>query len=197
MPPVRKFALLPPRLQDMLRQLFVANGFGNIEAITEQLNGWCEKEGIPLTFGKSTVGDESQRFKRAQETMAAVTRQMQAVADSTADSSAKRAESLLAAVGTELFSALMDARTAEATPEPDKRIALMGKAALAAARLTNASVVQQTFRTEVEARTKAAAERVAKLAKKGGASPETIREIREQILGIVKRGPDSSAPAAS
>ena len=147
MPPVRKFALLPTDLQQQLRELFVANGFGNIEAITEELNGWCQKEGIPLSFGKSSVGEEALRFKRAQETIAAVTLQMQAVADSSGDSAAKRAESLTAAVSTELFSALIDARTAEATADPEARIALMGKAALAAARLTAASVTQQTLLT--------------------------------------------------
>ena len=186
MPPVRKFALLPTDLQQQLRELFVANGFGNIEAITEELNGWCQKEGIPLSFGKSSVGEEALRFKRAQETIAAVTLQMQAVADSSGDSAAKRAESLTAAVSTELFSALIDARTAEATADPEARIALMGKAALAAARLTAASVTQQTFRAEVEKRSQVAAEKVAKLARKGGADAKTIADIKTLILGIPK-----------
>lgn len=196
MPPVGKIALLPAEIRDWLFTAFVERGFGSIEQITEELNLLMKQAGVAITIGKSAVGEASKRYKRAQESIAAVTRQMQAIADSAGDSGAKRAEALTAIVSTDLFEALVDAREAEGTDDPIARVELMNKAALAALRLTSSSVRQQAFRAEWEARTKAAADRVAKLAKRGGADAKTVTEIKEMVLGIVKRDGAPPAPTA-
>ena len=92
MPPVGKIALLPAEIRDWLFTAFVERGFGSIEQITEELNLLMKEAGVAITIGKSAVGEASKRYKRAQESIAAVTRQMQAIADSAGDSGAKRAE---------------------------------------------------------------------------------------------------------
>lgn len=197
MPPVGKIALLPEAMRVWLHKAFVERGFGDIVALTDELNALCKAGGVAITIGKSAVGEASRKYKRAQESIAAVTRQMQAVADSAGDNAARRSEALNALVSTELFGALVDAREAEGTDDPEARVALMNKAALAAARLTNASVLQQTFRAEVEARTRDAADKAAKIAKRGGADPKTVAEIRASILGIVKRDSPTTRPGAA
>jgi Protein of unknown function (DUF3486) len=116
------------------------------------------------------------------------------VADSAGDSSVKRNESLMALVSTELFEALVDAQQAEATDDPAARIALLNKAALAAARLTNSSVTQQQYRADVEGKAKAAADAVAKIAKTGGLTKAQQIEIRNSILGIAARAAPQPQP---
>ena len=195
MPPVSRIMLLPPEIREWLHKAFVERGFGDIQGITDDLNALCKEGGVAITLGKSAVGAASQRYKRAQESIAATTLQMQAIADSAGDNAAKRSEALNALVATDMFNALMDARNAEAEDDPAARVVLLGKAALAAGRLTNSSVLQQQWRQEVETRVKDSADRAAKIAKKGGADAKTVAEIRASILGIVKRDTPPAAAA--
>jgi hypothetical protein len=184
MPPVSKIAKLPPALREQLHQAFVAHAYGDIEAITAKLNAWLKQAGLDMTIGKSAVGEESQRVRRAQEAIAAATRSMQLIADTAKDDADKRGEALNALVSKDLFEALLDASEAGAEPNPAKRIALLNKAALAAGRLTTTSVRQRAFRHLVEERTKAAAEAVERIARKGGMKPDQVNEIKARIMGI-------------
>lgn len=192
MPPPRKLNQVPPELLQWLHQTFVERAFGDIEGITKELNDLMKKAGVAISIGKSAVGEESLRVRRAQEAIAATTRQMQLIADTARDDADKRGEALNAMVSHQMFEALLLANEAGSTVEPDKRIALMNKAALAAGRLTTTSVRQRQWRHQVEERAKAVAEAVSKIAKTGGMNPEKVREIRAQILGITKK----AAPAA-
>ena len=197
MPPVGKIARLPEDIRKWLHDTFVERSFGDIVAVTEDLNALMKQGGVAITIGKSAVGNEALKVKRAQEAIAATTRHMQLLADSAKDDADKRGEALNAMVSTELFEALICAREAEVEPDVDKRLGLMNKAALAAARLTTSSVRQRKFRSEVEDRAKAAADKVAKIVKKGGMDAQTAAEIRSQILGIVKREPPAEPRASS
>lgn len=189
MPPVSKIAQLPPEIRAWLEKTFVERGFGDIVSITEELNDLMKRGGVAITIGKSAVGAESQKVKRAQEAMAAATRQMQLIADTARDDADKRGEALNALVSMGLYDALLLAREAEAEPDAGKRIGLMNKAALASARLTTTSVRQRQWRHQVEERAKAAADAVAKIVKQGGMSQAQVREIRAQILGVAKAAP--------
>lgn len=194
MPPVPKIAKLPPELRTWLHQTFVERAFGDIEAITEELNALMKEAGVAISIGKSAVHAESQKVRRAQEAIASATRAMQLIADTATDQADKRGEALNAMVSEGLFEALLAAREAEAEEDPGKRINLMNKAALASARLTTTSVRQRKWRAEVEDKAKAAADAVTKIARTGGLKPDQVREIRAQILGITKR---PAAPAAT
>ena len=193
MPPVPKIALLPEEIRQWLHKAFVERGYGDIVGLTEDLNAMMKAGGVAITIGKSAVGVEAQRVKRATEAIAATTRQMQLLADSASDDADKRGEALNAMVSAEMFEALLCAREADGEADPAARIALMNKAALAAARLTTSSVRQRQFRSEVEDKAKRAAAAVNKIVKKGGMDAATAAEIRSQILGIAKR--ETKAPA--
>lgn len=194
MPPVSKIAQLPPELRQWLHQTFVERAFGDIEGITEELNALMKEAGVAISIGKSAIGAESLKVKRAQEAIAAATRSMQLIADTATDQADKRGEALNALVSEGLFEALLLAREAEAEPDAGKRINLMNKAALASARLTTTSVRQRKWRAEVEEKAKVAADAVTKIARAGGMSADQVREIRSQILGIAKQARPQEQP---
>lgn len=194
MPPVGKIAQLPPEIRSWLEQTFVDRAFGDIVNITAELNELMKRAGVAITVGKSAVGAESQRVKRAQEAIAATTRAMQLIADTATDEADKRGEALNAMVSKGIFEVLLDVQEAGAEEDPGDRMKLLNRAALAAGRLTTTSVKQRQWRHEVEQRAKAAADAVTKIAKKGGMTPDQVREIRAQILGVAGASGSSRAP---
>lgn len=196
MPPRGKIAALPEEIRAWLHKALVERGFGDIVALTEELNALCKEGGVAVSVGKSAVGAESQRVRRAQEAIRATTEAAKLIAESSEDAGDTRSEAALALVQSEVFELMLQVREAGDTDDPGARLKLMASVAKSVATLSRARVNQSKWRTEVDAKAKAVAERVAKLAKKGGASPDTIREIRERILGIVKRGPDAQSAAA-
>ena len=187
MPPVGKIASLPDELRTWLQQAIVARAFGDIVGLTEDLNALCKEGGVAITIGKSAVGVEAQRYKRAQSAIRATTEAMKLIADTSADDMDKRGEALNAKITTDMFETLFDAIEAGAVDDPLDRLAMLNKASLSAARLTTTSVRQRKHRAEVEDRARAAADKVTKLARQGGMSEATVAEIRASILGIPNR----------
>lgn len=195
MPPRSKIAQLPPEIREWLHKSFVERAFGDIEGITQELNNLMKQAGVAISIGKSAVGAESQKVKRAQETIKATTEAARLIAESSRDDSDSRSEAAMALVQSEVFELLLQVREAESMDDPLVRLSVMSEAALAVSRLSRARVAQAKWRTEVEAKAAAAAAKVEQLAKKGGMSAKTIKEIKESILGIVKREPNSQATA--
>lgn len=193
MPPPSKIAQLPPEIREWLHRSFVERAFGDIEGITAELNALMKEANVAISIGKSAVGAESQKVKRAQETIRATTEAAKLIAESSRDDADARGEAVMALITSDLFECLLQAREAEDTSDPIERMAAMSKAATAASRLTRARVNQAQWRTQVEERTKAAADKVAKLAKKGGMDAKTVAEIRSSILGIARREPAQGA----
>lgn len=198
MPPVSKIRQAPPELQRALHAMFVEKAFGSIEEVTEWFNGELQAQGIALRVGKSAVGLESQRVRRAQEAIAATTRAMQLIADTAPDEADKRGEALNAMVSQGVFEVLLDVQQATEEEDPADRMALLNKAALASARLTTTSVRQRQWRAEVESKAKAEADAVERIARSGGLTDQQCSEIRARILGIAKpaaRPPPQAAAA--
>ena len=195
MPPVGKIAQLPDDIRSWLHKAIVERGYGDILALTEELNALCKEGGVAITIGKSAVGAESQRVRRAQEAIRATTEATKLIADASRDDSDSRSEAVMAIVQSEVFELLLQVReAADDAMDPVDRIKLLRGVGKTAAEMSRARVNQTKWRHEVEAKAKAAADSVAKIAKQGGASPDTIRAIREQILGITKRsGPTDGA----
>ena len=187
MPPVSKIAQMPAEIREWLHKAFVARGFGDIEAITEQVNALMKEAGVAITIGKSAVGAESQKVKRAQEAIRATTEAAKMIADSSPDVGDNRSAGAMAIVQSEVFELLLKLRESDEIDDPSARLAVMSEAALLLSRLSRSRVYQSRWNVEVEAKAKAAADVVSKLAKKGGLDAKTVHEIRASILGIVKR----------
>lgn len=195
MPPVGKIAQLPADLREWLHKTFVDRAFGNIEAVTDELNALMKEAGVAITIGKSAVGVESQRVKRAQEAIKATTEAARLIAESSSDPGDNRSAAAMAIVQAEVFDLLLQIRESEEETDPLVRLGVMNEAALGLSRLSRARVNQAKWQDELDARAQAAADKVSKIAKKGGMDAKTVNEIRASILGIIKREPGQARPA--
>ena len=194
MPPPSKIATLPEALRAWLRKAIVERGYGDIVALTAELNELCKEGGVAITVGKSAVGEESKRVKRAQEAIRATTEAAKLIAESSPDEADHRSAAAMAIVQSEVFELLLKIRESDDLDDPVARLGVMNEAALGLSRLSRSRVNQSQWATKVGDRAKAAAEKVAKIAKQGGADAKTVAEIRRSILGIVKR---DQPPAAA
>ena len=186
MPPVGKIAQLPEDLRAWLHKAIVQRGYGDIVALTEELNALCKEGGVAISVGKSAVGVESQRIKRAQEAIRATTEAARLIAESAPDEGDHRSAAAMAIVQSEVFDLLLKVRESDEIEDPVERLGIMNEAALGLSRLSRSRVNQARWADELDKRAKAAAERVEKLAAKGGMDARTVAEIRASILGIVK-----------
>lgn len=193
MPAPGKIARLPAEVRQWLHRAIVERGFGDIEGLTAELNALCKEGRVAVTIGRSAVGAESQRVKRAQEAIRATTEAARLIAEASADQADTRSEAAMALVQSEVFELMLQVREAGESDDPAARLKVMASIAKSVSMLSRARVNQAKWRDEVEAKVKAAAERASKLLKQGGASPATVRMIREQILGITQR---AEAPRA-
>lgn len=196
MPAPSKIAQMPPEIREWLHRAFVERAFGDIVEITEQLNDKLKEAGVAIYVGKSAVGAESQKVKRAQESIKAATEAAKILTDTSRDDGNTRGEAVMALLETEMFECILAVREAADMDDPLDRMNSMSKAAKNMAGLSRARVNQAKHRIELEARVQAAADKVAKLAKKGGLDANTVSEIRRNILGIKDRAKGSDgAPA--
>lgn len=196
MPPASKIAQMPDEIRQWLHQAFVERAFGDIVGLTEELNAKLKEAGVAIYVGKSAVGAESQKVKRAQESIRAATEAARLLTETSRDDGNMRGEAVMALIETEMFEAILAVREAEDIEDPLERMNALSKAAKNIAGLSRARVNQARHRLELEAKVKAAADKVAKLAKKGGLDAATVSEIRRSILGI-KQQEAPSGPAAS
>jgi hypothetical protein len=193
MPPRSKIATLPDDLRAWLHKALVQRGYGDIVALTQELNDLCKQGGIAITVGKSAVHAESQKVQRAQEAIRATTEAARLIAEASTDQADHRGEAAMALVQSEVFELMLQVREAGDTADPAARLKTMASIAKSVSMLSRARVNQAKWRAEVDAQVQAAADKVTKLAKAGGANASTIREIRESILGITARS--NQAPA--
>lgn len=186
MPPVGKIAQLPDHVRAYLHKLLVERGFGDIVAVTAEINDMCKQGGVAITLGKSAVGAESLKLRRAQESIRATTEAARLIAETSPDEADHRSVAAMAIVQSEMFDLLLKVREADDLEDAD-RMGVMNAAALALSRISRSRVNQSRWAVEVEARAKAAADTAGKLARQGGLSEATVAEIRASILGIVPR----------
>lgn len=197
MPPRTKIAKLPENIRAWLRRAIVEHGFGDITALTAELNALCREGGHDVTIGRSAVGAESQRVRRAQEAIRATTEAARLIAETSADAPDRRSEATMAMVQGEVFQVMLQIQDARDSDDPAERLKLMANVAKSISQLSRARVNQARWAEEWSARAKAAADKVARMAKDGGASPAIIRQIKEEILGIAARRPAQAEAAGA
>lgn len=187
MPPVGKIAQLPPELRQWLHEALVERAFGDIRGVTEELQERLREAGVAVYIGKSAVGAESQKVKRAQEAIRATTEAARLIAESSKDSADHRSEGAMALVQSEVFELMLEIREAEEQIDPVAKMKLLANVAKSVAMMSRARVNQAKWSEEVNAKALAAADKVGKLARAGGLDKKTVDEIRSSILGISKR----------
>lgn len=187
MPRVAKIARLPPELRAWLRKALVERGFGDIVALTKELNELLAASGSTETIGKTAVGVEAQRVKQLQEDVFATTEAARVLRENSRDDGDLRSEAIMATIQTDVWKVLLALRTAASIEDPMERLKALSKAASSVAEMSRARVGQAKWSTEIDARVQAAADKATRLVRKAGADPKTIAEIRASIMGITQR----------
>lgn len=170
---------LPEPVREALNRELSARNFSGYEALEE----WLSEQGFEIS--KSAIHRYGQKIERRMAAIKASTEAAKFITEAAGDDQDARSEAVIALVQTEMFDsiiAIQEAGDEELTPA--ERLGMMSSAAKNIATLARASIAQKQFKTTVQARATEAAEKVAKLAKKGGMSAATVEEIKRSILGI-------------
>ncbi len=170
---------LPQEVREALnRELTARNFTGYVE-----LEDWLRGQGFEIS--KSAIHRYGQKIERRMAAIKASTEAAKFIVDAAGDDADARSEAVIALVQTEMFDSIIAIQEAgDDDLSAEDRLGMMSAAAKNIATLTRASLAQKEFKTKVLARAQEAAEKVAKLAKKGGMSAAAVDEIKRSILGI-------------
>lgn len=173
---------LPEDIRRWLERTLSDQNFSGYEA----LEAMAREKGYSIS--KSAIHRHGQKIERRMAAIKASTEAAKMITEAAGDDQDARSEAVIALVQTEMFDSIIAIQEASDTDDkkltPEDRLGLMSKAAKNIATLARASIAQKQFKTQVQARATEAAEKVAKLAKKGGMSASTVEEIKRSILGI-------------
>jgi len=157
--------------------------------IERNFSGYAELEALLRSKGfelsRSAIHRHGQKVERRMAAIKASTEAARLISEAAADDQDARSEALHALVQTELFDTILNLQEAgEADIDPKERVKLLSAAAKTIATLTRASVNLKRFQTEVRARLDAASASVANIARAGGLSEDSVREMLK-VLGAV------------
>lgn len=168
MAPRSKIAKLPAETKAWLDRALSDNNFADYELLAAEL----KTRGFDIS--KSAVHRYGQEFETRLSALRMATEQARAISESIPDDAGAMNDALIRLVQQKAFDTLLKMEEGA----PMKEIGLM------VARLSNATVKQKQWATEVREKAASAAEAVEKIAKKGGLSAAAVTEIRSRILGI-------------
>lgn len=169
MPPRSKVSTLPPEVKTWLDQALVENNFSDYESLSEEL----AERGYRIS--RSSLHRYGQGFEDKLAALRLASEQARAIVTTAPDDEGTVNEALLRMVQEQLFQLLKDGGDVD-----------LPKVARAVADLGRASVVQKKWQVEARAKAEAAAERVEKIARKGGLDADTVSTIRRTILGVAQ-----------
>ncbi len=177
MPKRSKIATLPAEVRKWLDNALIEGNFSGYEALEAELAA----RGV--TVGKSSIHRYGANLERRLQAIKASTEAAVMIMEAAPDDQDARSGAIVSLVQTELFDTIMKLQEA-ADADPAARVKLLSAAAKNIAALTRASVNLKKWQIEIRDKVKAVADRVARLAKKGGFSAKTADDIRREILGI-------------
>jgi Glu-tRNA(Gln) amidotransferase subunit E-like FAD-binding protein len=170
---------LPEEVRNALNQELAARNFTGYA----ELEDWLRGQGFEIS--KSAIHRYGQKIERRMAAIKASTEAAKFITEAAGDDQDARSEAVIALVQTEMFDSIIAIQeAADEELSAAERLGMMSDAAKNIAALTRASIAQKQFKTIVQARAQEAADKVAKLAKKGGMSASTVDEIKRSILGI-------------
>ena len=168
-------ATLPEDIRHAFERKLAENGFANYTELTQ----WLHEQGYEVS--RSAVHRYGQQVERRYASIKASTEAARLIAEGANDEGDTRSEALMALVQTELFDALVAiGEVPDEDLSPMQRFDMMSEGARRMAGFISAG----TRLKEYQAKVAAAADDVAKQARKGGLSDEAAEAIRKQILGI-------------
>ena len=170
---------LPEPVRKALNGELAARNFSGYEA----LEAWLRDQGFEIS--KSAIHRYGQKIERRMQAIKASTEAAKLIVEAAGDDQDARSESVIALVQTEMFDSIIAIQEADDDElSASDRLGLMSKAAKNIATLARASIAQKQFKATVQAKAAEVADKAARLASKGGMSPDAAAEIRKMILGI-------------
>ena len=179
-----KIAQLPPELKEWLDDALVRSNFSRYEQLVAELKARGAELGITADASKSGLHRYGSNLEKKLGAIKASTEAAALIAKSAPDDADQRSGAVISLIQTELFNVLVALQEADAADDPTKRAKLLSAVAKNVATLSRASVHQKRHDIEIRGKTEAAADRAARIGKKGGLSKNAVDEIRREILGI-------------
>jgi len=159
-------------------------------ALTERnFSGYAELETLLRDKGyqlsRSAIHRYGHKIERRMAAIKVSTEAARLISEAAQDDQDARSEALHALVQTELFDTILNLQeAAEGNIDPKERVKLLSAAARNIADLTRSSVNLKRFQAEVRVRLEAASANVEKIARAGGLSDESVREMLK-VLGAI------------
>lgn len=184
MPKRSKVETLPTAVKEWLDRALVTGNFAGYTALEAELRD----RGYGI--GKSSIQRYGSNLERKLAAIKASTEAARIIAEAAPDDAGQLSGAVMGMIQTEVFNVLVGLQeleqSAEGGDEESKmaRAKLLSQLAKNVATLSRASVSQKKHEIEIRGKARAAAEAVAKVARKGGLSANAINDIRAQILGI-------------
>lgn len=178
MPKRSPLTRLPPELKRWLEDELLRRGFSDYRALAADL----QAKGVAAS--KSGLHRYGSNLERRLSAIRASTKAAALIAKDSPDDADDRSAAVISLIQTDIFETLVTLQDVDREVEPAKRAELLAKLAKNAATLTRASVAQKRHAIEIRTKAEAAADKVARLAKKGGMSAGTVDAIKREILGI-------------
>ena len=173
-----KITQLPAGVRGWLDGALIEKNFGKYDLLAADL----AKRGYSI--GKSSVHRYGSKLERKLAAIKASTEAARMIAEAAPDDADERSGAVISMTQTGLFNILVDLEEAGEAEEPMQRAKLLSAVAKNVATLTRASITQKKHAIEIRGKATAAADKVARLAKKGGASAATIDAMRREVMGI-------------
>lgn len=172
-----KITALPPPVKTWLDQALIDGNFAGYQ----QLEAELKARGYDI--GKSSIHRYGTNLERKLRAIKASTEAARQIAEAAPDDADLRSGAVISMIQTEVFDVLVALQEATEA-DPMKRAKLLSTVAKNVATLSRASVNQKKWEVEMRGKVAAAADRAAKVARKGGLTAGAVDSIRREILGI-------------
>jgi hypothetical protein len=169
MPARSKVTCLPEGIRAELDKRLITTGFSDYSA----LEAWLQEQGFEIS--RSAIHRYGQEFEEKIMAIKVATEQAKAIAEAAGDEEGAMNEALIRLIQQKSFDVLVKLQGDADLPKMGTMIA----------RISHAAVSQKKWMTEIREKTKATADDVVKIAKKGGLTEAQAQEIKSKILGIV------------
>lgn len=172
-----KITALPPAVKTWLDQSLIDGNFAGYQQLEAELRA----RGYDI--GKSSIHRYGTNLERKLRAIKASTEAARQIAEAAPDDADLRSGAVISMIQTEVFDVLVALQEATEA-DPMKRAKLLSTVAKNVATLSRASVNQKKWEVEMRGKVAAAADRAAKVARKGGLTAGAVDSIRREILGI-------------
>jgi hypothetical protein len=173
-----KVTQLPAEVRNWLDATLAEKNFGGYKLIVAEL----ARRGFVLS--KSSVHRYGANLEHKLEAIRASTEAARQIANMSPDDADQRSAAVMSMLQTEIFNVLIGAKALNDERDPGKKVKILSSLSANVAKLARASIHQKKHELEIRGKTEAAADKVARLAKKGGMSASTVDEIKRAVLGI-------------